>query len=156
MLQIFGQFTKNDYLCTIKNKLITIKKIRAMKKLFETKVRISEEAMSHYYCFLCENEEEYQRIRSISFSNIKKCNHKDGVTRNECGVMLSMSIEQELSITLNGELNFKGFGFAFKDIRDGLATTVFYMKSSELKNEIKMKVNDVYHNYLNHDSSCEH
>lgn len=127
-----------------------------MKKLFETKVRISEEAMSHYYCFLCENEEEYQRIHSIRFSNIKKCEHKDGVTRNECGVMLSISIEQKLSITLNGELNFKGFGFAFRDIRDGLATTVFYMKSSDLNEEIKMNIKDVYHNFLNHDSSCEH
>lgn len=27
MLQIFGHLQKNDYLCTIKNKLITIKRI---------------------------------------------------------------------------------------------------------------------------------
>lgn len=127
-----------------------------MKKILEAKVKISKETMLDYYCFLCENEEEYQKIHSIRSSNIKKCEYKDGVTRNEYGVMLSMSIEQEFSITLNGEFNFKGFGFAFRDIREGSATTVFYMKSSDLKEEVKMNIKDVYHNYLNYDNSCDY
>lgn len=127
-----------------------------MKKILEAKVKISEETMSNYYCFICENEEEYQKIRSIQYSNIKKAEHKDGVTINEYGVMLSISIEQELSITLNGKLNIKGFGFAFTDIREGSATTVFYMKSSDSKEEVKMNIKHVYHNYLNHDNSCDY
>ena len=120
-----------------------------MKKLFKVQVRIKDKLTIRYYGILCENEKEYQDVHTFRRSYIKECNRVGGIAKNSSVAMVVMSKEQELSLTFNGKVNIKGFGFAFRSSKVGLVETTFYFKESDRKDVVEGKIMTVNHNYLN-------